>query len=146
MKRPVLYYTAVILILFFTLTIARCRKAYSYEGGPPAAYSLVGSPDECLEIKIDGSYYAGIATDTTNTVQVNVAVTTAGNYNIFTDVVNGISFSSSGSFTDTGYQAVVLNCTGTPDSAGVFTFTIPGGNGCHFSINVTDQPGADYIL
>ncbi len=145
MKKLIVIFCLIGLLLL-TLVLTTCTKEYSYEGGPPAVFYLLGTPDECTEFKVNGSYYIGIGTDSGNTVEVNAEVSTTGNYSITTGAADGISFSSAGTFTDTGFQTIVLHCTGTPDSAGVFTFTIPGGTGCHFSVAVINQPPADYVL
>src|SRR5436309_5880080 len=145
MKKLVILFCSAALLLF-ALLITKCTKEYSYEGGPPASFTLVGSPGECAEFKVNGSYFAVTPTDLNNTVEVNVDVAAIGTYSIVTDAADGISFSASGNFTDTGFQPVVLKCTGTPNATGTFTFTIPGGNGCFFSITVVDKPPADYVL
>ena len=141
MKKLVIIFCSVALFLITT-----CTKEYSYEGGPPATFTLIGAPDECTEFTVNGNYFTGTATDQNNTVQVNVDVSSAGHYSLVTNAADGISFSASGTFTDTGFQPVVLQCTGTPDSVGTFTFTIPGATGCYFSVTVIDKPPADYVL
>jgi hypothetical protein len=70
-----------------------------------------------------------------------------GNYNITTERVDGISFSATGVFPDTcSGCGLLLSCQGTPDSAGVFTFNIPGTTGCYFSVTVSDVATAGYTL
>lgn len=135
-----------ISLLLLTLLITTCRKEYSYEGGPQAVFVLEGSPGECTDFTVNGDYYTGISTDSTNSVAVNVSVTTTGNYNIASTTADGISFSASGTFTDTGFYTITLKAGGTPAAAGDYTFTIPGSTGCYFSLQVTDQPPANYTL
>ncbi len=146
MKKPVTIVSSTVLLLFFTLFIVTCNKEYSYEGSPPAGFSLLGTPDVCTNFKVNGYYYATVATDTNNTVEVTANVTTTGSYSIITNDVGGISFSAAGVFTDTGYQQVVLKCSGTPDSVGIYNFGITGDSGCTFSVQVIAKPPADYLL
>jgi hypothetical protein len=134
--------SSFILLLLFT----KCQKEYSYEGGPPATYSLSGSPGECVPVTVSGHYFAAISSDSSNFITVTANVTVTGNYTIFTVPLDGLSFSSSGNFTDTGSQAVVLSCSGIPDSAGSFIIKIPGDNGCFFTLNVQKQAPASYTL
>lgn len=146
MKRTFFYFSFVAVVIFFSLFMTQCAKEYSYEGGSSAQYTFLGSPNECLETVLNGSYYEGIATDSGNSIQLTAYVTLAGNYNIATGTVNGISFSSGGNFSDTGYQLVTLKCSGTPVDSGTFTFTVPGVDGCNFTVHVTPQPPADFML
>jgi uncharacterized protein (TIGR02145 family) len=52
------------------------------------------------------------------TVTLEASVTTAGTYTVFTNTVNGVTFSASGTFAGTGNQTVTLTATGTPTLAG----------------------------
>jgi uncharacterized protein (TIGR02145 family) len=62
----------------------------------------------------------GIPAPATATITLVANVTTVGTYNIFTNTVNGVTFSESGTFTTTGPQTVTLTPTGTPALAGNF--------------------------
>ena len=131
-----------ILLLFFT--ISSCQKELSFENGlevpggtngGTAQYSLSGAPDSCTGAIVSGVYTAGAALATGNTVTVKVVVDSIGTYSISTGSTNGIAFAATGSFTATGEQSIILKGTGTPTTAGVFTYT-PGANGCIFNITV----------
>jgi len=100
-----------------------------------ATYSLSGTPGICTASTINGTYTTGTALTASNTVAINVNVTSPGNYSIATTNVNGISFSATGTFNLTGPQQVILNGTGTPAVAGVFNYPLTGGgNTCQFSV------------
>ena len=133
-------------LLLFCLLIITCKKEFSYEGGRMAEYELTGSPQECTEAIVAGNYYTGVALDSTNKVQLMTHVTVPGNYDLTTNMVDGISFSASGMFADTGFQSVVLSGNGMPDSSGNFIIKIPGTEGCFFAFYVTNEPGAEFIL
>src|SRR5450432_303093 len=77
---------------------------------------------------------------------ITVDVTIAGTYNIFTIPIDGISFSSTGNFTDTGKQVVTLACIGTPNSVWNFVIKIPGNNGCDFTLTVQNKAPSSYVL
>ncbi|MCP9750119.1 hypothetical protein [Ferruginibacter sp. HRS2-29] len=100
-----------------------------------AVYTFKGAPDDCLTPVISGTYTAGTATNTTNTVKLLVNVTTAGTYTITTGTANGISFSATGTFAAPGDADITLVASGTPVSAGTVQYT-PGATGCSFSITV----------
>src|SRR5437763_109265 len=91
-------FIALFSVLSFCIT---CKKEYSYEGGPLAAYSFKGTPGECAEYVLSGNYYKGAPLDSSDNVKVIADVKQAGSYVITTNTVDGISFSSSGVFTDT---------------------------------------------
>jgi len=104
---------------------------------PPAVFTLEGAPGTCTSASIAGTYTAGTALSSTNTVTVSVNVTTAGVYTITTNTVNGMTFSKTGLFTSTGTgQSVILVGSGTPTAAGTNTFTV-GTAGCTFDVVVT---------
>lgn len=50
-------------------------------------------------------------------------VTTVGTYTIFTNTINGVTFSASGTFGGTGNRTVTLTPTGTPTLAGNYMWT-----------------------
>src|SRR4051812_1000367 len=150
MKKSIAYILSVCSLLICMAVIVTCKREYSYEGGLIAQYNIVGSPQECTGVIVNGTYTAGASTnDSVNTVQLYVNVTHKGKYNITTEQVDGISFSNSGVFPDTCSNCgLLLSCQGTPDAAGVFTFHIPGTTGCYFSVEVKDSivAIADYTL
>ena len=130
----------------FCLLFGGCDKEYSIEGGgggvPPgtssgtAVYTLTGAPGACITPIVSGTYVAGTALSSTNTVIVAVNVTELGTYTISTATINGVSFTGSGTFTITGSQIIVLSGIGTPTNAGSFAY-IPGETGCTFGIVFT---------
>jgi Fe-S cluster biogenesis protein NfuA len=102
----------------------------------PAVFIYSGAPNACTVATPAGTYATGTALSASNTVTVEVNVSTAGSYNISTNTVGGMTFSKTGTFTATGVQTVILNGSGTPTIAGLNTFTV-GTNGCTFGITVT---------
>jgi hypothetical protein len=107
-------------------------------GGPPATYSLAGSPNACTGATVQGTYTTGVSLTTSNTATVQVNVTAVGTYSIATTAVGGMTFTGSGTFSSTGVQSVVLLGSGTPTTAGANVITISVGNAsCTFTVNVT---------
>lgn len=101
----------------------------------PASGTLGGSSGSCTPFSIAGNYQQGVALTGTNTVQIQVNVTSAGAYNITTNTINGVYFSTSGVFTNTGIQTVTLIGNGTPVNSGSQNFTVGfGASLCNFSI------------
>jgi hypothetical protein len=112
--------------------------------GLAAEGTLGTTAGACTPATVNGTYTVGTAlVSTTNTVQIQVNITTAGVFNIVTNAASGISFSASGSFPVTGTTLVTLNGTGTPSSSGIKTFTVTFGTStCTFNVTVTGAPGA----
>lgn len=107
----------------------------------PAVFTLDGAPNACTTPVIAGTYGQGIALTAANTVTLNVNVTTAGNYNVSTAAVNGMTFTGSGTL-GTGPQTIILTGTGTPAAAGNSVFPVTAGTStCSFTIPVSG-PGA----
>jgi hypothetical protein len=106
-------------------------------GDGAASFTLQGAPGACMIDTISGTYLSGQILDTSNKLNIEVNVTKAGSYSISTDTVNGYSFSSSGNFSTTGVQVVVLNGKGNPVNAGNDAFAVTAGSSsCTFSNNV----------
>jgi hypothetical protein len=104
----------------------------------PAVYTLGGAPASCTGATVSGTYTAGTAMTSANTVTITANVTTIGSYNITTAAVNGMTFAASGLFTVTGAQNIILVGTGTPVAAGNHSFTPTGGtSSCSFVVTVT---------
>ncbi len=117
----------------------------------PAVFTMTGDPGACTGATSAGIYTAGTALTATNTMILNVNVQTVGvgTYAISSNIVNGISFSATGTFTVTGVQPVTLIGTGTPTAAGVFNHSVTGNaSTCTFSVTVTSvlpPANLDYI-
>ena len=98
-----------------------------------AAYSLIESPENCICFSIAGTYTVGKNLTASNCAKVSVTITSPGTYTISTQQINGILFSTSGTYSTTGIQTFQLNGSGKPIAAGAFIYT-PGVSSC--SINV----------
>src|SRR5437868_4249672 len=115
----------------FTVNVVK-----STAGG--AHYNLGGSPGSCATFTSYGNYTAGTPLDATDSVTFLVSVTQAGTYTISTGTaINGMVFSASGAFPNTGIYQVTLHGSGTPTTSGTSTFS-PSGDGstCTFPITV----------
>ena len=106
-------------------------------GGTGSASGTLGaSAGVCTQTTFSGTYTQGVALTSANTATVQVNVITPGTYTISTNTVNGVTFSSTGSFTTTGLQSVILSGSGTPVSSGNQTFAVSFGTStCNFVIN-----------
>ncbi|MDQ6843091.1 MAG: hypothetical protein M3Z92_01880 [Bacteroidota bacterium] len=125
----------------YTVSYGTAQCTFSINFGSASAGTLGGGGGNCTPFTVGGVYQQGIVLNQTNSVQLQVNVTTPGNYFITTNTVNGVSFSKSGTFASAGLQIVTLAGTGTPINSGAQTFTVTyGGSTCSFSI--TFLPGA----
>jgi hypothetical protein len=129
----------------FPVTAGSSTCTFSITVTSAAVGTLAGGPSACTPFTLSGTYTAGTALVTSNTVQVQINVTTPGTYSISTNTVNGYSFSASGT-AGTGTQTVTLNGNGTPTAAGSNTFTVTfGSSTCTFVVNVVVAPVIDYF-
>jgi len=101
-----------------------------------AVFTYDGAPNSCTEAGVGGSYKVGNSLNETHKVRIGVNVLRAGNYNITTALINGISFSGTGNLPNLGYGVVDLVGSGTPITEGVFSF-ISSNNGCLFPVRVS---------
>lgn len=105
--------------------------------GEPAVFTLDGAPGTCLSYTVNGTYIMGTPLTVSNTVSINVNVTTIGIYSISTAESNGMTFTGTGIFAATDQQIIVLNGSGIPDTAGNTPIPVTvGSSSCNFSINV----------
>ena len=116
-------------------------------GAVNAVLTLSGAPNACMNYVLAGDYVSGIAMALTNTVIINVNVTTAGTYTVSTGVNNGISFAGAGTLANIGAQTITLTATGTPIAAGSTNFPITVGTStCNLAVDVTAPASAfDYF-
>ena len=107
---------------------------------PPAVFTLSGAPAKCMDYIVQGTYRKYLATDTSNTVNVHVDVSSPGRYDIITDTVNGYWFTGSGIFTAAGIQSVDIYSNGTPMDEGTNVFTLhANGVVCNFNVDVNSD-------
>ncbi len=124
-------------VVSYNGTICDIQVTVLPSGAPPAIYTMNGAPGSCTTPTISGSYILGTALTASNTVVLNVTVTTAGTYNITTaPAVNGMTFAGTGTLA-LGAQTIALIGTGTPTLAGNNTIPITiGSSTCSFVIAV----------
>jgi hypothetical protein len=133
----------------FTFGTSVCKiDVYVNSGAPPpTAYTFT-----CSNTTFGtGVYTAGTAVGPQHTVTLSVAVTSTGPWSINIAAVNGISFSGSGTFTNTGFSQVTLTASGTPSAASPPAFNyaaINGASSCTFAITCAapaPTPNLDYV-
>ncbi|WP_416439165.1 hypothetical protein [Phnomibacter sp. MR] len=131
-----------------------CSKELSLESGAPpagnnAVGTLVGAPGACANITLAGVYGQAIASDTSDYLLVDLDFTTAGDFIISTDTVNGMFFADTGSVANTGIAQLKLQAFGSPLNPGVFNYTVKfKGSSCTFSLEVfpvVTSTGNDYF-
>ena len=123
-------------IVKFDSTVCDIAVTVMPAGTGPAVLTLNGSPGNCTGAVVNGVYATATALTATNTVAVNVMVTTPGTYNI-TTTYQGMTFAGSGVFTTAGANTVTLAGSGTPTTAGVNVVPLTvGTNTCNFSVTV----------
>lgn len=142
-----------LILMLLALTYYSCQKELSFEN-PGIPVTSMGSLQtsvngECLPITVSGSYIAAQQLTSSNQIQAMVNVTVAGPYEIFTDTLNGFSFSASGNFDLAGVQTVILTAAGRPVNSGDNVFHLKyNGSSCAVNINVAPAttPQAEYTL
>lgn len=131
------------------ITLGKFKSTLGGQSSAPTSSGVLGdSSGNCKPVILNGVYTQGIATNSTNTVQVQVTVAVPGTYSIFTNSVNGITFSNTGTFANAGPQNVILTVSGTPALSGNQTFTLNYGNSqCSFDVNFLAgvSPSGDYF-
>jgi hypothetical protein len=127
---------------YFTVTYGLSKGTFAITvfntGIGTAFYTLGGSPGNCSVSAINGNYITGQPMTASNTVETTVNVTAIGTYTIRGPVINGVSFDTSGTFTNPGIQNIILRAKGTPVAAGLFNYpTTNITTTCSFPITYT---------
>ena len=137
-----------------SFTISRASQASGANLHSLMLCNAIAQPSSSNGTAVVTSYSCGAGTGTltasspatgvTQTVMANV--TTIGTYNISTNAVNGITFSSGvQNFSATGNQPVTLTASGTPINADTFTYTLntATGTGCPFDFVTIPNPSSN---
>ncbi|WP_267406347.1 MULTISPECIES: hypothetical protein [unclassified Chryseobacterium] len=125
----------------FSLGSSTCSRNITFNAATGA-----GTITNCTTGALNGTYQAGTAMNSSNTIQLTVNATQTGNWTASSATVNGVTFSGSGTFTSTGSQTITLTANGTPSAAGNFNFTFSlGSSTCSRSITFTSNNGAGTI-
>lgn len=135
------FYIRTLLFLSLSIFYISCTKEYSVENvtiagisGGTAVYTIAVSDGNCVSPVINGTYAKSNAMQSTNTILLEVDVSTPGTYVIVTNIANGVQFTTGGNFTVKGLQTIKLIANGIPLAPGIFQYNPPVGVGCAFFI------------
>lgn len=135
-----------LLLLCLAIFFSACQKELSINDlNTPgtttgtAKFTFSGTPGNCTNTSVSGTYQAGTGLGIANTINVEVNVTDTGSYNITSTSANGIKFSTAGIFISKGIQSIIFIGSGTPAAAGSFNLTLSAG-GCTFVIICSGTP------
>jgi hypothetical protein len=120
-----------------SLFIISCKKdnGNGQNAGGTSIYTFAGAPSGCAAPVIAGTYGVGTPLTSANTITLTVDVAVKGTYSFNTTPANGVYFSGSGAFANTGVQTIVLTGNGTPIRSGTFYFVPNTNNTCNFSVS-----------
>jgi len=120
-----------------------CQKAFSLDISIANGTLWDSTTNACPIDQVAGTFYDGIKPgQDTAYVIVNVDVTAIGDYTITSNTVNGMYFSNTGTFTNTGINTIKLKPAGTPIAIGTSDYSISFGSvSCGFTVTVKDSTG-----
>lgn len=132
------------ILFLFVLIMVSCKKETTPDNPviptTVAVFNLADGTGNCYTPVVQGSFTAGTALDVTNSVVLQVNVTTAGTFSITTTYINGYRFSASGTLTNTGLQSITLRGYGTPVVAAIDQHPILSTSNCRIVITVLNPP------
>ena len=117
----------LLLPLCVIFLITACQKELSIELKDSVSTGSLkdDSAGKCLPKTVQGIYKVGtVLVADSNYIDVQVSVTAAGSYRVYSDTVNGFFFQAKGNFGATGLSTVRLSGNGTPKTTGINNFTI----------------------
>jgi hypothetical protein len=125
----------------FTVTMAGQTPAQTctftvtvVSGGGGAVFTV-----DCSSAIVNGFYEQNSQLNPCNTVDIDVNVTTIGNYTITTTPTSGMTFSKTGNFAATGITTITLQGTGTPNANGLINIPVPAPSSCTFPVIVDPE-------
>lgn len=125
--------------------ISTCNVIIQVTGSNAAVFTIGSPTGNCSTSTVAGTYTINTQLTVSNTITLQVNVNSIGSYNISTNIVNGMSFTKTGTFTNTGLQTVTLIGTGTPTVAGSNIFNVNSISGCSISVVVAPFTGSIFI-
>ncbi len=137
-----LKYTTIALLVCFTVSCSKetVNTTTPTPVTPPpaqAVYTLLDAVGNCNPVQVEGVYTTDIPMNDNNRLVLTVNVTSIGTYSISISSGNGYGFFTSGSFTATGEQLLVVPARGTPVNGTINNLSITAqGNTCSFAISV----------
>ena len=121
-------------------TVCQFSVTVTAPTGGSSAYSI-----DCASAVLSGTYESGTSMTASNTVVLNVNVTTIGTWSLTTTAVNAITFSGSGNFTSTGAQTITLTASGTPSASGAVNIAVNNGtSNCSFALTINAGAVVDW--
>jgi hypothetical protein len=132
----------IVALSFAPIFFTACKKGHPCDTDHAAKGSLQDMEGNCLPGTAHGSWIAGLTPNADSSyVDVTVQVTSPGSYHIVSDSSNGVQFSDSGVFTQTGNQTVRLKPKGIFAAPKLATFNISFDNSsCGFYVRVDSLP------
>ncbi len=131
------------LLFLLVLTIVSCKKETLTPLPDPtntsAVFSFADGSGNCYTPIVQGTYYAGIALNSSNIAIIQVFVTKTGTYSILNPTINGYRFTATGTFTTTGLQSVIMQGNGTPQVAAADRHQIDSSPTCSITVVVLNQ-------
>ena len=94
-------------------------EVYSFVENAHVDYEL-----DCATLSTEGDFMIGIALGTANKLKLTVEVVNPGYWSMWTNTVNGYSFSGTGNFETIGRHEVILTSSGTPVASGTDNFIL----------------------
>lgn len=104
----------------------------------PATFTFEGSPGNCIDAVVSGTFIQDVALTNNNYVAIKVNVTKPGNYYVPSTSINGYRFEGFGPLLSTGVHTIILYASGVPHAIGTDQFSLGNSNSsCTFPVAVT---------
>lgn len=136
---------SALLLSSALIYLTSCKKDPPSTSNENAKGYITSIDSGCSPNNVHGIWYNGIEGADSNYLEVTLNVTSPGKYNISTGAQNGVTFASSGTFSEIGIYTVKLNSTGAFTHFGGTTFSIKfDSSNCSSIVYALDSASRNY--
>ena len=116
--------TLFLLVCITGVFISSCQKVAPELEDAAAIFNFLPSDAACGFTAINGTFSEGRQLTDHERIQIELMVVKPGEWSLSSDTINGLSFTGSGKFEDTGRTLITLNAMGTPLQPGNFFYAL----------------------
>jgi hypothetical protein len=114
----------LLLVSFSGIIISSCQKVATEPENAAAIFNFLPSDAACGITALNGTFLEGRQLTDQERIQIELMVVKPGEWSLSSDTLNGLSFTGSGKFEDTGRTLITLTAMGSPLQPGNYLYAL----------------------